>query len=115
LRDRWPGTRLPAVKSFPETIREIWELVRAYAMQELYQPLRGLPGYIGLGLIGACSTVLGVGLILLGVLRLLQTEVLEARADRGTSAWPYFIVCACCLLGMVVLYRRINRSFGGQS
>ena len=99
------------MRSFPETMRELWELVRAYATQELYQPLRGLPWYMGLGLMGAFTTVTGAGLILLGVLRLLQTEVLGATTEGGSSSLPYLIIAACAFLAMVLLVRRINRQF----
>jgi hypothetical protein len=99
------------VRSFPEAVRELWELLRAYALQELYAPLKGLPLYLGLGLAGALTTVLGAGLLLLGVLRLLQTEAIEAKPDGGTSALPYLIVSAASFLAIALLARRINRQF----
>jgi hypothetical protein len=99
------------VRSFPDSIRELWELLRAYALQELYTPLKGLPLYLALGLVGAFTTVLGAGLVLLGGLRLLQTEVMEARSDGGSSAAPYFIVAFGAFFAMFILARRINRQF----
>jgi hypothetical protein len=99
------------VKSFPETIRELWELIRSYAMQELYQPLKGLPMYIGLGVGGALSVVLGAGLILLGILRLAQAEAIGEAGSSSSTALPYFFVSACSFAGMVVLAKRINRQF----
>jgi hypothetical protein len=99
------------VTSFPESVRELWELLKGYALQELYTPLKGLPAYLALGLAGAITTILGAGLLLLGVLRLLQTEAIEAKPDGGTSALPYLIVAVGSLLGMGLLFRRINRQF----
>jgi hypothetical protein len=103
------------VKSFPDTIRELFELVRSYATQELYEPLKGLPMYVGLGLVGALMTAFGAGLLLLGVLRLIQTEWIQADADQATSAIPYLIVAAAAVLVIYLLVRRINRQFGAPS
>jgi hypothetical protein len=99
------------VRSFPESVRELWELLRSYALQELYTPLKGLPAYLALGLAGAITITVGAGLLLLGGLRMLQTEVIEAKPDGGTSALPYLIVSVASVLGMGLLLRRINRQF----
>lgn len=100
------------MNSFSDTIRELVELIRTYAKQELVDPLRGLPLYLGFGLAGAIACVLGAGLVLLGVLRALQTELIEGKASDGTSVAPYFIVTAVAAVLIVILARRINRQFG---
>jgi hypothetical protein len=103
------------VKTLPETIRELWELVRAYALQELVDPLRGLHKYVGIGLGAAvlCST--GGALLLLGILRAVQTEGHRTFDARGDSSFlPYLVVFLLCVLGIAVLVSRINRQFGDR-
>lgn len=80
-----------------DTVRELKELVVAYAKQETVEPLKGLGRYVGFGIGGAL--LLGVGLFFLaiGALRALQTET----GTRFTGNWswaPYAIV----LVGLVV-------------
>jgi hypothetical protein len=99
------------VKSFPETIRELWLLVRTYATQELLAPLRGLGLYLLFGVGGALSVVLGAGIFLLGILRFIQTETVRGQARHGTSALPYLIIAVLCVGAIFLLYRRINRQF----
>lgn len=100
------------MKSFPETIKELWELLKAYALQELYQPLKALPWYVGIGLGGAAATALGGGLLLLGLLRMVQFEghsTFDATGD--SSALPYLIIAIVAIVAIVVLASRINRQF----
>jgi hypothetical protein len=103
------------VNSFPETVRELWQLVRSYAMQELYAPLKGLPMYILLGLGGAFSVVLGVGLLALGVLRFVQTEFVSEGSRGSATALPYFLVSIGSFVAMYVFAKRINRQFKAPS
>jgi hypothetical protein len=99
------------VTSFPDILRELWALLKSYAMQELYEPLKGLPMYVGLGMAGAVTTVLGAGIFLLGILRFFQTEHLRSGARGGTSALPYLIVSVCSFVLAYWLVKRINRQF----
>jgi hypothetical protein len=99
------------VKSFPDTIRELWLLVRTYATQELLTPLKGLGLYLLWGVGGALLVVLGSGIFLLGILRLIQTETVRGQARHGTTALPYLILAVLCVGLIFLLYRRINRQF----
>lgn len=61
-------------KSFQETIKELWELCRAYARQETVGPLKYLGRRIGLGVAGSLLFGTGWFLVTLGAMRLLQTH-----------------------------------------
>lgn len=100
------------MKSFPATIRELWELLKAYALQELYEPLKALRWYLAIGVAGAACTALGVGLLVLGILRATQVEAHRVFDGSGdSSAVPYFIVAVLCVALMAILGSRINRQF----
>ncbi len=80
-------------KSLPTLIEELRELIVAYAKQETLEPLRDLGRFLGYGIGGAVAIGLGVSLLLLGGLRLLQTETGDAFA--GNWSWvPYLSVLA---------------------
>ena len=104
------------MKSFSATVRELWELLKAYALKELYEPLKALRWYLLIGVGGAACTALGVGLIVLGVLRATQVEAHRVFDGSGdSSAIPYFIVAFVCVALMAVLGSRINRQFEDRS
>ena len=92
----------------PPTIAGAVDLVKAYAMQETIGPLKGAGRWIGMGMAGAFTLGLGLALILLGLLRLVQTE--WARSARGSLSWlPYVIVLVVCLALIALVVSRINR------
>lgn len=80
-------------KSMSAQVGEIWELIVAYAKQETVEPLKGLPRFIGLGVAGSFALAIGLVLLLLAVLRLLQTET--GSALQGHLSWiPYLATLA---------------------
>ena len=80
-------------KSLPTLIQELRELVVAYAKQETVEPLHDLGRFLAFGVAGSLAIGLGVSLLLLGGLRLLQTET--GDAFEGNWSWvPYLSVLA---------------------
>jgi predicted cobalt transporter CbtA len=80
---------------------EFVQLVRDYAQQETLEPLRGLGRFVGFGVAGSVLLAVGAGLLLLGLLRLLQTET--GTTFTGNLSWlPYLITAmvALALLGL---------------
>jgi hypothetical protein len=74
-----------------ETVRELRELVVAYAKQETVEPIKGLGRYVAFGLAGAALLGMGVVFLAIGALRALQDET----GSTFTGAWswvPYLIV-----------------------
>jgi flagellar biosynthesis protein FliQ len=71
-------------------INEIVDLVKTYAKQETIDPLRSTGRYLARGLAGGFLVGLGLVLLLISLLRVLQTET-----DVFEDSWsfvPYFIV-----------------------
>ncbi len=78
-------------KSLPGEAQELFQLVVGYAKQETLGPVRNLGRFLGFGLAGALLGSVGTVLLLLGGLRLLQTETGDAFDGRLTWV-PYLIV-----------------------
>ena len=74
-----------------QTVRELKDLVIAYAKQEATDPLKGLARYVGFGLAGALLLGTGVGFLAVGLLRLLQDQ--RGWLVHGNWSWvPYVTV-----------------------
>lgn len=91
---------------------EVLDLVRDYAKQETLAPLRGAGRWLALGSAGAIFLGLGLSLVLLGILRLLQTEL---SAFDGAFSWvPYVVVLAVCLVLASMSLARVKRATLGK-
>ena len=70
---------------------DVKDLLVGYAKQETVDPIKGLGRFLGYGLAAALVGSLGLVLLLLGALRLLQTET--GSAFDGRLTWiPYVLV-----------------------
>ena len=85
------GTEDKKDKSLPGEAQELWQLVLGYAKQETLDPVKNLGRFLGYGLGGALLGSLGAVLLLIGGLRLLQTETGEAF-DGNLTFIPYLLV-----------------------
>ncbi|MDQ6726932.1 MAG: phage holin family protein [Actinomycetota bacterium] len=82
-------------ESLPEQAQDLFHLVIAYAKQETLDPIKGLGRFLAWGMAGAVVGSLGVVLLLLGALRLLQTET--GSTFQGKLTWiPYLLVVIVC-------------------
>ena len=73
--------------------QDLLQLVVGYAKQETIEPVRNLGRFVGFGLGGALLGSLGAVLLLLGGLRLLQTETGSTfEGDGWRSSIPYLLV-----------------------
>jgi hypothetical protein len=71
-----------------ETVRELQELVIAYAKQETLEPLKGLGKFAGWRIAAAVLLGLGFAFAEIGLLRVLQEET--GTALTGNWSWvPY--------------------------
>lgn len=105
-----------------QTVRELQELVVAYAKQETLDPLKGMARYVGFGLAGAVLTGLGVSFLSMAALRGMQSN--RGWLVNGNWSWvPYLsVVIALVLLASGIwvtkakMSRRPQRSGqGGRS
>jgi Putative Actinobacterial Holin-X, holin superfamily III len=81
-----------------QTVRELKDLVIAYAKQEATQPLKGMLRKVGYGVAGAVLMGTGVFFLAIGLLRALQGN--PGWLMHGNWSWvPYIIVVA----GLVIV------------
>jgi hypothetical protein len=91
------------------SIAEVVELVTTYAKQETVEPIKNAGRFLGTGLAAAGLLGIGLSLVLLGLLRLLQTEV--ERLATGSLSWiAYLIVLVVCAGVIVLTLSRISRT-----
>ncbi|HXY28748.1 MAG TPA: hypothetical protein VEH82_10750 [Acidimicrobiales bacterium] len=78
---------------------DAFQLTVDYLKQETVEPLRGLGRFLYMGIAGSFFLAGGILLILIGVLRLLQTET--GTALTGDFSWvPYAVVV---VLGIAII------------
>lgn len=97
-------------RSEPVSLGELVEFVKAYAKQETVGPLKGAGRWIGFGAAGAVCLGLGLSLLLLGLLRLLQSEWGWTQS-QGHSWLPYLIVLVACVALLALALTRIPKKF----
>ena len=91
------------------SIAGVVELVKTYAKQETLDPVKGAGRWLGMGIAGAAVLGIGLVLVLLGLLRLIQTE--WERAASGSLSWlAYLVVLVVCVLLLWLTISRINRT-----
>jgi len=79
------------------------QLVIDYVKQETLEPLKGVGRFLLFGIAGSAALCIGLVLLLVGLLRLLQTETDGAFA--GNLSWvPYLIVAivAVAIIGLAI-------------
>ena len=94
------------------SIGEVIDLVRDYAKQETLGPLKGAGRWLLLGTIGSIFLGLGLLLVLVAILRLLQTET---SAFDGAFSWvPYAIVFVISIVLTLIALSRIRQATLGK-
>jgi hypothetical protein len=92
------------------SVGEVIEYVKTYAKQETVGPLKNTGRWIAFGSAGAIALGIGLSLVLLGLLRLLQTE--WDRSATGRLSWlSYLIVMVVCVALLGITISRINKTF----
>ena len=83
---------------------EAINLVKEYARQETLGPLRGAGRWLAFGAAGAVLLGFGSFLIILGILRVLQTDTGDTFTGRWMSLLPYLIalIAAGIVIGLAV-------------
>lgn len=97
-----------------ENAQDVFDLVKAYAIQETATPLAGIGRYLKFGVPGALCYGLGFFLLALAGLRGLQEFELFNGGDDGRGfLWaPYFIVFLVAAMILGFLVTRITKGLG---
>jgi hypothetical protein len=87
---------------------DVVQLVLDYAKQETLGPLKGLARFVAFGAAGAVGLSAGAMLLLLGLLRGLQTET--GSTFRGDWSWaPYLLTGVVATVVLVLSVLRIKK------
>jgi hypothetical protein len=91
-----------------DDVGDVLDTVKAYAKQETLGPLKGVGRSIGLGVAGVLCLGIGTILLLMAVLRVLQTEL--SAFDGNWSFVPYLIDVVLGGIVIAVAVSRIKRT-----
>jgi hypothetical protein len=93
-------------------VSDVVDVVKEYARQETLGPLSGAGRWLALGSIGSVLLGLGSIFVLLGTLRLLQTET--TAFDGAWSFVPYLVVLAVAIGLTVATLARVKKATLGK-
>ena len=109
VSDSNDAPRSVSTKPDDASLGEVIEFVKAYAKQETIGPLKGAGRWLAFGAAGSFVLGLGLMLILLGTLRVIQTE--WDRSSTGALSWlAYAIVLVVTVILLVLTILRIKKS-----
>ena len=83
------------------SVGDIVDYVKAYAKQETIGPLKGAGKWLGFGAAAALLLSIGVVLLLVGLLRLLQTE--WTRSATGSLSWVAYLITLLVAIAVIAL------------
>jgi hypothetical protein len=78
---------------------ELVDLLVAYAKQETIGPLKGLARYVAFGLTGSVAIAAGLVILLVALVRLLQTET--GSVFGGSLSWLPYLIAALVALAVL--------------
>jgi uncharacterized membrane protein YidH (DUF202 family) len=91
-----------------DSLGEVVDMVKAYALQETVGPLKGAGKWLAMGAIGAFLLGVGLSMIVLGLLRLMQVE--WTTSATGSWSWVAYLIALVVTVGFAALaLTRINR------
>ncbi len=98
-------------RSRPASIDAVIDALSSYVKGQLVRPLSGAGRWLLFGIVGGVLVGAGVVFMLLGLLRLLQTELSGISAADSRLSWlPYLIVLVIGVGVLVVTLQRISRT-----
>jgi hypothetical protein len=90
-------------------VNDIVTTVKEYARQETIGPLKNAGRWVGFGAAGALALGAAGAFLVLGVLRLLQTEMAPTFAGRWMSLVPYAIALLLAIALVALAISRIPK------
>ena len=98
-------------RSRPASIDAVIDALSSYVKGQLVRPLSGAGRWLLFGIVGGVLVGAGLVFMLLGLLRLLQTELSGISAAESRLSWlPYLIVLVVGVGVLVVTLQRISRT-----
>ena len=98
-------------RSRPASIDAVIDALSSYVKGQLVRPLSGAGRWLLFGIVGGVLVGAGVVFMLLGLLRLLQTELSGTSAADSRLSWlPYLIVLVVGVGVPIVTLQRISRT-----
>jgi len=94
-------------KGLPSLAVEFKDLVVTYAKQETVEPIKGLGRFIAAGVAGSLVMATGLVLLVLALLRALQSETGDAF-DGNLSFVPYLLTLVVCAIVLVMSVRAVG-------
>ena len=94
-------------RSRGDDVSQLLDTVKAYAKQETLGPLKGVGRIIGLGLAGVICLGVGTVILLVALLRVLQTET--SAFEGNWSFVPYLIALVIAALVIALALSRIKK------
>jgi len=112
IRYALSGAMTPmAEQSIGDRIKEVWDMVVAYAKQETIDPLRTIGRYVAYGIGGMAVITLGVVLLGFSLLRGLQ----EIDAFDGFWKWVPYLILVIVFGGLTAIaFKQISRPSGAK-
>ncbi|MEO5725045.1 MAG: hypothetical protein ABIQ39_17075 [Ilumatobacteraceae bacterium] len=108
-RDDKSSATSRATRNDAGSVGEMIQLVKDYARQETVGPLRGAGRWLAYGAAGAVLIGLASAFLVLGVLRLLQTEFARTFRGQWMQVLPYVIAAAVAVVIIGVAISRIGK------
>jgi uncharacterized membrane protein len=90
-------------------IGSVVDLVKQYARQETVGPIAGAGRWLAAGAAGALGIGIGLVFLVLGTLRMIQTEFGRSFRNQWTGLIPYAIAFVASVLVIVVALWRISK------
>jgi hypothetical protein len=92
---------------------EFLDLVLDYAKQETLGPVKGLARFVAFGITGSFFLAIGVVILLVGMLRALQTET--GSTFTGKLSWlPYVITAGAAVIVASVAGWRVTKGVAAR-
>ncbi|CAN5756869.1 hypothetical protein BH20ACT4_BH20ACT4_08850 [soil metagenome] len=106
LNDR---SNRPTASPPPVDLGDVVATVKGYVRQETVGPLKGAGRWLAVGAMAASALGVGLVMMLIGLLRLLQTE--WERSASGSLSWlAYVIVLVVCLALLAFTLSKIKKN-----
>jgi hypothetical protein len=90
-------------------IGQVVDLVKQYARQETLGPIKGAGRWLAVGAVGAALIGTGCVFLVLGALRMIQTEFGKSFRNQWSALIPYLLALMISVLVMGVAAWRISK------